>query len=120
VEHRGFHNSQIAEKWAREHFINPEEVFVTGSSAGAYGAWFNSVPLQRAYPASRFDVLADAGNGVITQEFLDGPFANWDFKKNLPSDIPGLREAIDDGTGIPGYTEAVAAYFPNTNWAHYA
>jgi len=35
VEHRGYHNSKVAEKWAREHFLNPEEVFVTGSSAGA-------------------------------------------------------------------------------------
>ncbi len=120
VEHRGFHNAQIAEKWAREHFINPEVVFVTGSSAGAYGAWFNAVPLQRAWPASDFHVLADAGNGVITQEFLDGPFANWNFEANLPTDIPGIREALENGTRIPGYTKAVAEYFPRTNWAHYS
>lgn len=120
VEHRGFHNARIAEKWAREHFLNPEVVFVTGSSAGAYGAWFNSVSLHDVWPASRFHVLADAGNGVITREFLDGPFANWEFEKNLPNDIPGLREAIEDGTGIPGYTEAVTHYFPETNWAHYS
>ncbi len=120
VEHRGFHNSQIAEKWAREHFLDPEDIFVTGSSAGAYGAWFNSVSLERAWPASHFDVLADAGNGVITQQFLDGPFANWNFEAHLPSDIPGVLESLNNGTGIPGYTEAVARYFPQTNWAHYA
>lgn len=121
VEHRGFHNSRIAEKWAREHFADPEEVFVTGSSAGAYGAWFNSVSLQDdVWPASHFDVLADAGNGVITRAFLDGPFSNWNFEANLPDDIPGVREAIEDGSGIPGYTEAVARYFPLTNWAHYS
>jgi hypothetical protein len=119
VEHRGFHNARVAEKWAREHFLNPEVVFVTGSSAGAYGAWFNSVALHDVWPASQFHVLADAGNGVITREFLDGPFANWDFVKNLPDDIPGLREAIEDGSGIVGYTEAVTDYFPETNWAHY-
>ena len=38
VEHRGYQNSKVVEKWAREHFVNPEEVFVSGSSAGAYGA----------------------------------------------------------------------------------
>jgi hypothetical protein len=120
VEHRGFYNSQIAEKWAREHFLDPEVVFVTGSSAGAYGAWFNAVPLQDVWPASRFHVLADAGNGVITREFLDGPFQNWNFEAHLPEYVPGVREALIEGTGIPGYTEAVAAYFPHTNWAHYS
>jgi hypothetical protein len=35
VEHRGYQNSRIVEKWAREHFVNPEQIFVTGSSAGA-------------------------------------------------------------------------------------
>ena len=120
VEHRGFHNSGVAEKWAREHFTDPEVVFVTGSSAGAYGAWFHAVPLQEVWPASQFHVLADAGNGVITRQFLDGPFSNWNFEANLPDDIPGIRESIEDGSGIPGYTEAVAEYFPRTNWAHYS
>jgi hypothetical protein len=119
VEHRGFHNAQVAEKWAREHFVNPEVVFVTGSSAGAYGAWFNAVPLQKAWPASRFHVLADSHNGVITQAFLEGPFSNWNFEANLPADIPAIGEALEEGTGIPGYTKAVADHFPNTNWAHY-
>ena len=73
VEHRGYHNSKVAEKWAREHFVNPEEVFVTGSSAGAYGAWFNGPLLESVWPASKFDILADAGNGVITTDFLTNP-----------------------------------------------
>jgi len=119
VEHRGFHNSKVAEKWAREHFLNPEVVFVTGSSAGAYSAWFNAPLLHEVWPASQFDVLADAGNGVITQEFLQNEFGNWNFVANLP-DIPGVLEALNTGGGITAYTEAVATYFGDTNWAHYA
>jgi hypothetical protein len=106
VQHKGYHNSKVAEKWAREHFLNPEEVFVTGSSAGAYGAWFNGPLLHEVWPASQVHVLADAGNGVITQDFLDNEFANWNFLANLP-DIPGVREALQ-GEGMPGYTAAVA------------
>jgi hypothetical protein len=64
-------------------------------------------------------VLADAGNGVITTEFLNNEFSNWNFVANLP-DIPGALEAITEGTGMPAYTEAVATEFPDTNWAHYA
>jgi len=119
VQHKGYHNSKVAEKWAREHFLNPEEVFVTGSSAGAYGAWFNAPLLHDVYLASQIHVLADAGNGVITTEFLNNEFSNWNFVGNLP-DIPGVEEAITEGTGMPAYTEAVATYFPETNWAHYS
>jgi hypothetical protein len=119
VEHRGFQNAKVVEKWAREHFVNPETVFVTGSSAGAYGAWFHAPLLHDVWPASRFHVLADAGNGVITQEFLEEFFPNWNFEANLPADIPEIQEVLENGSGIPGYTEVVADLFPDTNWAHY-
>jgi hypothetical protein len=120
VEHRGYQNARVVEKWAREHFVNPEDVFVTGSSAGAYGAWFHAPLLHGVWPASHFDVLADAGNGVITQSFLDNYFPNWNFAGNLPPEIPELADVLANGTGIPGYTEVVAHRFPETRWAHYA
>lgn len=120
VEHRGYQNSRVAEKWAREHFVNPERVFVTGSSAGAYGAWFNAPLHEAVWPTSHFDVLADAGNGVITQAFLDNEFPNWNFAANLPSNIPGLKDTLTNGSGIPGYTGVVTSFFPDTRWAHYA
>lgn len=119
IEHRGFQNAKAAEKWAREHFVNPEVVFVTGTSAGAYGAVFQAPLLHKVWPASKFHVLGDAGNGVITTQFLQNEFENWNFRANLPRDIPGVLEAIDTGTGMVGYIDAVAARFPNTNWAHY-
>jgi hypothetical protein len=119
VQHLGFHNSKVAEKWSREHFLNPEEVFVTGSSAGAYGAWFNGPLLHEVWPASQMHILADAGNGVITDEFLQNEFSNWNFVANLP-DIPGVLESLTEGGGMPVYTESVAKYFPETNWAHYS
>jgi hypothetical protein len=120
VEHRGFHNAKVAEKWAREHFLAPDAVFVTGSSAGAYGAWFHAPLLHDVWPSAQFHVLADAGNGVITEEFLSDYFPNWNFEANLPDDLPGVREVFEDGTGIPGYTKVVAREFPATNWAHYS
>ncbi len=120
IEHRGYQNSRTAEKWAREHFVNPDQVFVTGSSAGAYGAWFNAPLHELVWPASQFQVLADAGNGVITQDFLQNDFAHWDFVKNIPPTIPGVIESITTGTGIVGYTKAVTSFFPQTRWAQYA
>jgi hypothetical protein len=120
VEHRGFENAKVAEKWAREHFLAPEEVFVTGSSAGAYGAWFNGPLLHDVWPSAHFSVLADAGNGVATPEFLMDFFPNWNFVANLPPDIPELKDVIENGEGIPAYTKIITQHFPDTNWAHYA
>jgi len=117
--HKGWHNARTAEKWAREHFVAPDEVFVTGSSAGAYGAFFNAPLHHFVWPDSKFTVLADAGNGIITPTFLTQRFPVWNFEAHLPTNIPGVIESIEDGTGIPAYTKAVADFFPNTAWGHY-
>jgi hypothetical protein len=123
IDHKGWHNARTAEKWAREHFLAPEEVFVTGSSAGAYGAFFNAPLHHDVWPDSKFTVLGDAGNGIITPTFLTGGpaggFPAWNFLKHLPTDIPGVEESISDGTGIPAFTKAVADFFPETAWGHY-
>lgn len=120
VEHRGFENAKIVEKFAREHFVNPDVVFVTGSSAGAYGAWFNAPNLELAWPGSQFHVLADAGNGVITPEFRMQYFPNWGFDNNIPPEFPTLQGLFDGSAGVPEYTDEVTKLFPDTTWSHYA
>lgn len=120
IRHKGWHNARTAEKFAREHFVAPDEIFVTGSSAGAYGAFFNAPLHHFVWPDSKFSVLADAGNGIITPAFLTDEFPVWNFSAHLPTNIPGVAESITDGTGIPAYTKAVADFFPDTAWAHYS
>jgi len=119
VKHFGYHNARVVEKWAREHFVNPETVFVTGTSGGGYGALFNGSLHRDVWPASRLHVLGDASNGVITGQFLEIEFENWNFRANLPPEIPGLLEAVDSGTGLVGYMEVITNHTPDTNWAHY-
>lgn len=119
VAHRGFTNAKVAEKFARENFLNPDVVMVTGSSAGGYGALFHGALLPQVWPASQVNVLGDASNGVITAGFLQNEFENWNFQANLPPDIPGVLEAITSGVGLPGYLEAVAAFYPDIKWANY-
>jgi hypothetical protein len=119
THHKGFVNAQVAEKWAREHFVNPDQVFVTGSSAGAYGAIVNSLQLmENVWPSSDFAVLGDAGNGVITQEFLENDLAKWGIEQNLPDWIPGLNLPLTELTAADLYTEA-ALYYPTHRFANY-
>ena len=119
VSHRGFQNAKVVEKFARENFLNPEVVFVSGSSAGGYGALFHGPLLHSVWPAAEFKVLGDASSGVITSSFLQNEFNNWNFAANLPDDIPGVVESITGGEGMVAYTEAVANHFPETTWANY-
>ncbi len=119
VSHRGYENAKVAEKFAREHFLNPDMVFVTGSSAGGYGALFHGPLLHEVWPASRFHVLGDASNGVITQSFRVDDFPTWNFEANIPDTIPGVLDSLTSEEGLVEYIEAVASFFDESTWAHY-
>jgi hypothetical protein len=119
VSHRGFQNAKVAEKFARENFLNPDVVFVTGSSAGGYGALFHGPLLHDVWPLAEFKVLGDASNGVITPGFLQNEFNNWNFTANLPDDVPGVIDSITSGEGMVAFIDAVADYYPETTWANY-
>jgi hypothetical protein len=119
IQHRGRINAMVAEKFAREHFPNPEEVFVTGSSAGSYGALFNSAFLMdEVYPASEFNVLGDAGIGVITKGWLEDSFGNWGVDGTLPKFIPAL-DVPANTLSMPDVIAALANYFPQHRFASY-
>jgi hypothetical protein len=118
VEHRGYDNAKLAEKWAREHFVSPTDIFVTGSSAGSYGAMVHGVHLNAVYPASSINVMGDGGNGVATREFMATNFNNWGAMLNLP-DVPGIPDDPND-ISIPVILNAAASFYPLANWSNYS
>jgi hypothetical protein len=120
IQHRGAVNARVAEKWARDHFVNPEEIFVTGSSAGAYGAIAQSPYLMEfAWPSSQFAVLGDAGNGVITEDFLVNDISKWGIEKNVPRWIEALDVPITDLSIVDVYVE-VARQYPWNRFGTYS
>lgn len=118
IEHRGAVNARVVEKWARDHFVLPEQVFVTGSSAGAYGAIGNAPwHMEFAWPSSEFAVLGDAGNGVITQDFLVNDLQNWGLEKNIPDWIPALAgRDLASLSIVDAYVES-ARFYPQNRFA---
>jgi hypothetical protein len=120
IHHKGRVNAAVAEKFAREHFVHPDQVFVTGSSAGSYGAVVNGLFLQEdAYPSTPFAVLGDGGNGVITQDFLENDLAKWGIEQNLPRWIPALDQPLTELTASDLWTEA-ALFYPQSRFANYS
>ncbi len=119
ARHRGRTNAAIAEKFAREHFLDPDQVFVTGSSAGSYGAIMNSYYLMKnVWPNADFSVLGDAGVGVITQQWLDLYIQNWGLEANFPEDLPGVALPVTD-LSLVDLIDGLAAKFPNARFGNY-
>jgi hypothetical protein len=118
VEHRGHENAKLAEKWAREHFLNPSDMFVTGSSAGSYGAMVHGVHLSEVYVATSINVMGDGGNGVVTQEWMESSFNNWGAMLNLPQ-VPGIIGVPASEISIPLILKSAASYYPVVNWSNY-
>lgn len=90
IQHRGFVNASAALDWTYARFTNPANVFVSGCSAGAYGAVLHSAYIANHYPSARVSVFADSGAGIITSSFLEDSLPNWNAQPNLPSFVPGL------------------------------
>ncbi len=120
INHRGAVNGRVVEKWAREHFVAPDEVFVSGSSAGAYGAISGSTFLmEKVYRASQFNVVGDAGNGIVTDTFVQTQLLGWGIENNLPRWIPALDVPDLRSLDIADLWAAVANFYPRNRFAQY-
>jgi len=114
IRHRGADNFRVVLAWARANMGQPQNLLVTGSSAGAYGAVGHYVRIRDAFPRARAIMLGDAGQGVTTPEFAE-----------LRDDRWGARAARvlrgNDGSA-PADDMAVArlaALYPNDIFAQF-
>jgi hypothetical protein len=119
IEHRGYVNASAALDWVYRRFPDPESVFVTGCSAGAYGAVLHSAYIGQHYPEASMAVLADSGAGIITDDFLLDSLPNWNAEANLPRFIEGLDRPIEELT-LPALYTAVGRHFPEHRFAQTA
>ncbi len=96
IHHRGFDNFLYSGNWLQQHYpqLNPDKVVVAGVSAGAYGATLNYPYVRAAFPESKSYLLADAGVGVLTTDFIraaiNGPNSSWGAQANLAPWVPGF------------------------------
>jgi len=119
LNHFGRINAEVVEQYAREHFVNPDEVFVTGSSAGAYGAIMNGIYLKHdVYPQSKFNIMGDAGAGVIPPGWISN-VNQWNVNGTLPRFVPGLETVSADDLTIVDVWALAAEYFSKDNFAQY-
>lgn len=114
IEHRGADNFRVVLEWIRQNFAAPEQILVTGSSAGAYGAATHYASIRELFPGGRALMLGDAGQGVTTRDFLNLRNASWHYQ--LPESVFGADGAVTADEDIVGL---LAAHFPNDRFAQY-
>ncbi len=118
IRHRGFVNFQVVLKWVQDNFLLPRKIFVTGSSAGSYGAIMGFPYIREAYPWSVISVLGDAGNGVVEPYFQTTAIYNWDVQ--IPAWIPGFEAGYTPDMTMSDMYTGIAAYYPLSKVAQFS
>jgi len=112
IHHRGFDNFLVVLEWITKNFEKPHSIFVTGSSAGSYGAMGGFPWIKEAYPKAKVSVLGDAGMGVTPPQFdrkaiWNSQLPPWIFGENPPN-IP-----------TPEVWKSIAEYYPHSKLAEF-
>ncbi len=114
IQHRGFVNWQVVLKWITENIEKPHKIFVTGSSAGSYGALSGFPWIKEAFPKAQVSLLGDAGMGVSPPEFDQLSNHNWNIQ--LP---PWLFADTGVYPTTAEFWARVSEYYPHSKVAEY-
>ncbi len=115
IKHRGFVNFQAVLEYLENNTNYPGKIFVTGSSAGSYGATIAFPYIKEAFKWSSVYLLGDAGNGVLGGTFPTEGISNWNVQ--IPDWIfPG---GYNPSMTMPVVYTAIAAEYPWSRLAQY-
>lgn len=117
INHKGAVNSRAVLDWIYGGFSAPEQIVVTGCSAGSYGSALWSAWIMDHYASSQVFQFGDSGAGIITDSFFHESFPSWNAQGAFPTFIPELDPANVDieGMALPDLYAGVANHF-STQW----
>lgn len=111
IEHRGAVNARAVLAWVYANFSAPEQILVTGCSAGSLGSILWSADVMQHYPDTQVIQLGDSDAGVITEEFYREDFPRWNAEPAYPTFIPALAEP-SGALRIEDFYVAIGAQYP--------
>lgn len=91
VRHRGQINAQVVLDWTYGNFGAPEQVFVSGSSAGAVATPIYADQIARRYPEARVVGLGDGAGGYRSTAVSGADLGRWGVPEVLQS-LPGWED----------------------------
>jgi len=116
IHHKGYVNASAALQWLYDRYLDPENILISGCSAGAYGAIMHSAYVANHYLDTKVAVLADSGSGIITDNFLTDSLPNWGAQQNIPPFIEELQVPLSE-LELPDLYQAIGDYFPQHRFA---
>ena len=117
IYHRGFVNLNSAINWAFENVIAPDNVFVTGCSAGSIGSIRAAPHLIEHYADARVTQLGDSlGFLFSTPAAIDEIYGS---HHTLPDWIPAFANFDPEQFKMADLYNAVAANYPEQRFAQY-
>ncbi len=119
IHHRGFRNVESVRTWLASHYPALTHIVSTGCSAGAYAAIGHAPFLAETYPEAKLTVLADAGCGVITDDFLEQSFPKWNAEANMPLWLDELAWRPISELSLTDFYVAVAHEYPEMRVAQH-
>lgn len=121
INHKGAVNTRTVLDWVYQNFSAPEQVLVTGCSAGSYGSALWSAHVMQHYASSQVIQFGDSGAGIITQEFFQDSFPSWSAEQAFPSWIPELDPAQVDllTLALPDLYKGIANHYPQNFVSQY-
>jgi hypothetical protein len=117
VYHKGQANVRAVLGWMEENFSAPEAVFVTGCSAGAYGAALYTAELAAMYPEADMSQMGDCGAGIIPESFVQEGLDRWNIEGVLPDGVD-LTEGVP-ATFLADAYVAIGQQFPEVRLSQY-
>ena len=115
IHHKGGVNAQAVLDWVAANYVEPEHLFVTGCSAGAYGSIMWAPHLVEMYPDASMSQFGDSGAGIVTEAWFADSFPSWNGEFAFPTHIPTLDPSVVDvsqKSTADLYAE-VSAFYPN-------
>ena len=121
IHHKGGVNTQAVMDWVAENYGEPEKIFITGCSAGAYGSIMWAPHVAEMYPDADLRQFGDSGAGVVTDEWFADSFPSWNGEYAFPTHIPALDPNVVDVSQMSTtdlYSE-IAAFYPEYSFSQF-
>ena len=117
VHHRGMTNAEAVLEWTYANFGKPENIFVTGSSAGSIPSPYYAAHVAARYPNARIAQLGD-GSGGYRRDNDVRPHASWGTLDAIDA-LPEFRGLDDPDFDYESLYVSAANEHPEISFARY-
>lgn len=117
VYFKGHHNSQLVLDWVYENFTEPEQIVVSGCSAGGYGAVSQAPFIMDHYTGVPTAMIADSSHGVRVPEWTG--LVDWGTIDNLPEFMTMMDDVTLENYDTSLHVKLSAEQFPDNQFAEF-